>query len=713
MKVVGQHDRLVQEHPGERPRPALLGEKQGGTTHRVAEPVGRCPDPLDGGEHVVGHAIPPEVGVPGSCRAAVTTKVEGDDTKAVDEGESERPVHRRAEASGVGEEQRFTRSAELVAGDLHTVGAVNRPGRLGRRVGRDIGVDRRGSTRRRGCGRMLGVPISFTTEPSAYRHWRLDLDGPVATLTMSVRPDAGLRDDYELKLNSYDLAVDIELYDAVQRLRFEHPEVKVVVLTGGLDAGLGGAQGSRMFCAGANIQMLAGSSHGDKVNFCKFTNETRNAIEQASAESGQTWIAAVNGTAAGGGYELALACDEILLVDDRASAVSLPEVPLLAVLPGTGGLTRVVDKRHVRRDLADVFATRAEGVKGQQAVDWGLVDAIAPRTSFADFVRERAAVRAAGSDRPDDAAGVVLPPLARRIDGDDLRYEYVDVIIDRDIGAARITVHGPAASQPSTPDELVAAGPDAWVLAAARELDDAILHLRFNEPDLGTWVLSTEGSTDAVAAAEGILGDDHWLTREVRLFWSRTLKRLDLSARTLVALVEPGSCFGGTLAELVLAADRTLILDGTREDVAAPPATLRLSAANDGWYPMSNGLSRLATRFWGRDGDLQSARELVGKDLLAEEALDAGLVTTSLDELDWDDDVRLLLEERASFSPDALTGMEANLRFVGPETMETKIFARLTVWQNWIFQRPNAVGPEGALRSYGTGSRPTYDRARV
>ena len=554
---------------------------------------------------------------------------------------------------------------------------------------------------------MQTVPISFTTEPSVYRHWRLDFDGPVATLTMSVTPDAGLRDDYELKLNSYDLAVDIELYDAVQRLRFEHPEVKVVVLTGGLDSG------ARMFSAGANIQMLAGSSHGDKVNFCKFTNETRNAIEQASAESGQTWLAAVNGTAAGGGYELALACDEILLVDDRASAVSLPEVPLLAVLPGTGGLTRLVDKRHVRRDLADVFSTRAEGAKGQQAVDWGLVDAIAPRTSFADFVRERATTRAAGSDRPDEATGVVLPPLVRRVEDDDLRYEYVDVVIDRDLGAAHITVHGPAATQPSTPDELVAAGATAWVLAAARELDDAILHLRFNEPELGTWMLRTSGTTDGVAAAEAVLGDGHWLAREVRLFWCRTLKRLDLSARTLIALVEPGSCFGGTLAELALGADRILMLDGTRDDDPAPPATLRLSVANDGWYPMANGLSRLATRFWGRDENLQRARDLVGKDLLAEEALDAGLVTTTLDELDWDDDVRLLLEERASFSPDALTGMEANLRFVGPETMETKIFARLTVWQNWIFQRPNAVGPDGALRSYGSGHRPTYDRSRV
>jgi benzoyl-CoA-dihydrodiol lyase len=548
------------------------------------------------------------------------------------------------------------------------------------------------------------VPISFTTEPAAYRHWRLEFDGPVATLTMAVAPDGGLRDDYELKLNSYDLAVDIELHDAVQRLRFEHPEVKVVVLTSGLD---------KSFSAGANIQMLAGSSHGDKVNFCKFTNETRNAIEDASANSGQTWIAAVNGTAAGGGYELALACDEIVLIDDRASAVSLPEVPSLAVLPGTGGLTRLVDKRHVRRDLADVFATRAEGVKGQQANDWGLVDAIAPRSAYDELVHTRALIRAAESDRPDGGHGVTLTPLRRELDGDEVRYEHVRVAIDRGIGAARITVKGPEGQQPSTPDELAAAGADAWLLAAARQLDDAVLHLRFNEPEVGTWILTTEGSADDVLAAEAILADAHWLPREMRLYWARTLKRLDLSARTLVALVEPGSCFAGTLAELALLADRTLMLEGMRDDVSLPAATLRLSPANDGRFPMSNGLSRLATRFWGRDDSLQRAREVIGKDLLAAEAVDAGLVTYSFDELDWDDEVRLLLEERASFSPDALTGMEANLRFAGPETMETKVFARLTAWQNWTFQRPNAVGSEGALRRYGTGARPVYDKTRV
>jgi benzoyl-CoA-dihydrodiol lyase len=548
------------------------------------------------------------------------------------------------------------------------------------------------------------VQISFGTEPSAYRHWRLELAGPVATLSMAVTPDAGLRDDYQLKLNSYDLAVDIELSDAVQRLRFEHPEVKTVVLTGGVE---------KTFCAGANIQMLASSSHGHKVNFCKFTNETRNAIEDASAHSGQTWIAAVNGIAAGGGYELALACDEILLVDDRASAVSLPEVALLAVLPGTGGLTRLVDKRHVRRDFADVFATRAEGVKGQQAVEWGLVDAIAPRSSFAELVRARAQTRSADSDRPDGATGIALTPLPREVDTDEVRYEHVHVAIDRTIGAATITVGGPATPQPSTPDDLVASGATAWLLATARQLDDAILHLRFNEPEAGTWILRTEGSADDVVAAEAVLANDHWLAREIRLYWSRTLKRLDLSARTLIALVEPGSCFAGTLAELALAADRTLMLDGTREDIELPAATMRLSPANDAWYPMSNGLTRLVTRFWGRDDSLQRARDVIGKDLLATEAVEAGLVTYALDELDWDDEVRLLVEERASFSPDALTGMEANLRFTGPETMETKIFARLTAWQNWIFQRPNAVGPDGALSRYGTGARPAYDRARV
>jgi benzoyl-CoA-dihydrodiol lyase len=551
------------------------------------------------------------------------------------------------------------------------------------------------------------MTIELRTDPSSYRHWELSLEGPVATLTLRVTPDAGLRDDYELKLNSYDLGVDIELHDAVQRLRFEHPEVKAVVLTGGLD---------KVFSSGANIQMLAGSTHADKVNFCKFTNETRNAIEDATAHSGQTWIAAVNGTAAGGGYELALACDEIVLVDDRSSAVSLPEVPLLAVLPGTGGLTRLVDKRHVRRDRADVFATRTEGIKGRQAVEWGLVDAVAPRSRFDDLVRERARARAAASDRPDRGPGVELPALEVEAGDDGLRYGSVSVAIDRGPGTAVVTVHAPTGPEPSDPTDLLRAGAAAWLLATVRQLDDAILRLRLNEPEVGTWVLRTEGDAALVVAAEAALAptaSDNWLTREIRLYWCRTLKRLDLSARTLVALVEPGSCFAGPLAELALAADRSFMLEGTWPGSDLPAPQLRLSAANDGWFPASNGLSRLATRFWGDADALEAARARIDKDLVAAEAADAGLVTFTPDDIDWDEEVRLTLEERAAFSPDALTGMEANLRFAGPETMETKIFGRLSAWQNWIFQRPNAAGSEGALRRYGTGSRPTYDRSRT
>jgi benzoyl-CoA-dihydrodiol lyase len=552
-----------------------------------------------------------------------------------------------------------------------------------------------------------GQTIEFRTDPSAYRHWDLSFDGTVATLTMRVTPDAGLRDDYQLKLNSYDLGVDIELHDAVQRLRFEHPEVKAVVLTGGLD---------KVFCSGANIQMLAGSTHGHKVNFCKFTNETRIAIEDATAHSGQAWIAAVNGTAAAGGYELALACDEIVLVDDRSSSVSLPEVSLLAVLPGTGGLTRLVDKRHVRRDRADVFATRTEGIKGRQAVEWGLVDAVAPRSRFDDLVRERALARAAASDRPDRGPGVPLSPLEVEDDDDGLRYGSVVVTIDRGVGAAFLTVHAPTEPEPSDAAGLLAAGASAWLLATARQLDDAILRLRFNEPEVGTWVLRTEGDAALAVAAEELLTpspSDHWLVREVRRYWSRTLNRLDLSARTLVALVEPGGCFAGLLAELVLAADRSFMLQGTQSGSDLPAPHLRLTAANDGWFPASNGLSRLATRFWRDDEALDAARARIGKDLLAPDAADAGLVTFTPDDIDWDDEVRLTLEERASFSPDALTGMEANLRSAGPETMETKIFGRLSAWQNWIFQRPNAAGSEGALRRFGTGSRPAYDRERT
>ena len=550
--------------------------------------------------------------------------------------------------------------------------------------------------------------VEFGVEASAHRHWSVTIDGSVATVTMQVSPNEGLRDGYELKTNSYDLAVDIELHDIVQRLRFEHPGVGAVVLTGGLD---------KIFCAGANIQMLAGATHGHKVNFCKFTNETRNSIEEATRESGQTWIAAVNGTAAGGGYELALACDEIVLVDDRASAVSLPEIPLLAVLPGTGGLTRLVDKRAVRRDLADVFATRTEGAKGKQAVEWGLVDRVVAKSEFDRVVAERAAARAAESDRPSEGAGIVLPPVGSTLAraGDAMTGRFVSVEIDRETRVARMAVRAPEGAQPATAAELLAVGAESWLIGAALELDAAILHLRLNEAEIGTWVLSAAGDAAAVEAAEAVLGSErgHWLVREARLQWGRTLKRLDVSSRSLIALVDAGSCFTGTLAELALAADRTVMLDGERDGDDRRAPTIRLTDANLGWYPMANGLSRLATRFWGRDKALDAATELVGHDLDAAAAADAELVTFAMDDIDWDDEVPVMIEERASFSPDALTGMEANFRFVGPETMETKIFARLTAWQNWIFQRPNAVGPDGALRRFGTGSRPDYDPHRV
>jgi len=569
-------------------------------------------------------------------------------------------------------------------------------------------------------------PVTFDRHPSTYRHWTLEIEPPLARLTMAVDAEGGLNEGYQLKLNSYDLGVDIELYDAVQRLRFEHPEVRAVVVTGGLD---------KMFCAGANIQMLAGASHHHKVNFCKFTNETRNSIEDASEASQQVWLAAVNGTAAGGGYELALACDDILLVDDRSSAVSLPEVPLLGVLPGTGGLTRVVDKRHVRRDLADVFATRTEGVRGAQAVEWGLVDAVAPRTKFDEEARSRALARAESSDRPADARGVELPPLERTVEGSVIRYPNLEVRLDRELGAAWFTLLGPSGGAvPSSPEAITEAGAGFWPLALCRELDDAMLHLRFNEPEIGTWVLQSKGDVSAVLAYDDVLREHagHWLVREIRLYWRRTLKRLDLSARTLVALATPGSCFAGTLAELVLAADRSFMLEGVFEDADddLPPAELVVTDANcaerltpplsgghpptpGGWYAMSNGLTRLQSRFWGHDEGLEAARASLGKHLLAAEAAGLGLVTFTPDDIDWEDEIRLCLEERASFSPDALTGLEANYRFVGPETLETKIFGRLTAWQNWIFQRPNASGPDGALRRYGTGSRPSYDRKRV
>jgi benzoyl-CoA-dihydrodiol lyase len=548
--------------------------------------------------------------------------------------------------------------------------------------------------------------IDFQTHPDRYRHWKLRIEAPIAYLTMDVDPEATLRPGYELKMNSYDLGVDIELYDAVQRLRFEHPEVRAVVLDSAKE---------RIFCAGANIRMLGGSSHGHKVNFCKFTNETRNGIEDASACSGQRYLSAVNGTAAGGGYELALATDHIMMVDDDSAAVSLPEVPLLAVLPGTGGLTRLVDKRKVRRDLADVFCAVEEGIKGQRAVDWRLVDEIAPASKFADSVRARAEAMAENSDRPADAKGVELSPLQREFNDNGVSYPNLEVAIDRDARSATLTLKAPHDAPPADIAGIETAGVAYWPLALARELDDAILHLRSNEAELGTLVFKTAGDADAVAAYDAQLQAhaDHWLVREITLYWKRTLKRVDVTSRTIFTLVEPGSCFVGLLTELLFAADRAYMLDGQIEGDDTPAATIRLSDMNFGPLPMSNDLTRLETRFLGEPESLEKARGLIGRDLEGRDALDAGLVTFAPDDIDWEDEVRFALEERASFSPDALTGLEANLRFAGAETCETKIFGRLSAWQNWIFQRPNAVSEHGALKAYGTGARPDYDHERV
>jgi len=548
--------------------------------------------------------------------------------------------------------------------------------------------------------------IAFATHPDRYKHWRLSVDGRVATLALDVAEDGGLAPGYALKLNSYDLGVDIELYDAVQRLRFEHPEVATVVITSAKE---------RVFCAGANISMLGQSSHGAKVNFCKFTNETRNGIEDASAHSGQRYLCTINGTAAGGGYELALACDHIILVDDGATAVSLPEVPLLAVLPGTGGLTRVVDKRHVRRDRADFFCTTGEGVRGKRALDWALVDELAPRSKLVDATAARAAALAALSDRPTDATGIALEPLERTVTDSELSYRHVTVALDRGDRTATFQVRAPTEPPPTDAAAIHAQGCDFWPLALARELDDAILHLRFNEPELGTWVLTTSGDAELVAAADAALlanaGD--WLVREITLYLKRTLKRLDVSSRSLIALIEPGSCFIGTLLELALAADRSYMLDGAFEGSNLAPATLRPTAMNFGPLPMCNGLTRLESRFLGDRERLADIEAEIGADLDAVAAEELGLVTFIPDDIDWADEVRIAIEERASFSPDALTAMEANLRFAGPETIESKIFARLTAWQNWVFQRPNAVGEKGALQLYGTGKQPDYDRKRV
>jgi benzoyl-CoA-dihydrodiol lyase len=547
--------------------------------------------------------------------------------------------------------------------------------------------------------------IDHRTEPARYRHWRLATDGAVATLTLDVDPAGGLYPGTELKLNSYDLGVDIELADAVQRLRFEHPEVHAVVIRSGKD---------NVFCAGANIGALARSAHGDKVNFCKFTNETRLAIEDASEYSGQRYLAAVSGAAAGGGYELAAACDWIALIDDRRSSVSLPEVPLLAVLPGTGGLTRLTDKRKVRRDRADLFCTTEEGVRGRRALDWRLVDEIAPASVWDERIAERAAALAASSDRPLDAKGIALPPLERRIEATALTYRHLRVALDRPKRRAEITVLGPAAL-PVGLAGIHAEGAEFWPLALARELDDAILHLRANEPELGIIVFRSEGDPASVLAADALLErhKDDWLVREIRLYWKRVLKRIEMTSRSLFALIEPGSCFSGTLAELCFAADRSVVFSGTRAGNNRSEATLTLSPLNFGAYPMGNALTRLATRFLGEPGSLAAAQAQIGAPLAAGEAEALGLVTAAYDEVDWDDEVRLALEERMSFSADALTGLEANLRFAGPETMETRIFGRLTAWQNWIFQRPAATGDAGALKSYGTGKRANFDPKRV
>ena len=548
--------------------------------------------------------------------------------------------------------------------------------------------------------------IDFQTDPSRYRHWTIDVAGDVATLTMDVDENGGLFEGYQLKLNSYDLGVDIELADAVQRLRFEHPEVKVVVMRSGKN---------RVFCAGANIRMLAGSTHAHKVNFCKFTNETRNGLEDSSENSGQKFICVVNGTAAGGGYELALATDHIIMADDGAAAVALPEVPLLAVLPGTGGLTRVVDKRKVRRDHADYFCTIEEGIKGKRAVQWRLVDEIAPNSKLEAKLAERAKAMAATSSRNGAGPGIALTPLHRKIDDNGLHYDFVDVEIDRGQRIATITVKAPEGAPPADVAGLLAQGADFWSLQVARELDDAILHLRINELEIAMLVFKSHGDSANVLAYDDFLETNkaHWLVNEIRHYWKRVLKRIDVTSRTLVTLVEPGSCFVGTLAELVFAADRSYMLVGQRHgDNRAPPAIV-LNAMNFGPYPMSHGLTRLQSRFQADPNDVDAAQAKIGEALDAETAEELGLVTFALDDIDWDDEVRVFMEERTSFSPDSLTGMEANLRFVGPETMESKIFARLTAWQNWIFQRPNAVGENGALRRYGSGVKAQFDMTRV
>ena len=548
--------------------------------------------------------------------------------------------------------------------------------------------------------------IDFQTQPARYRHWKLKVDGPIATLLMDVDEKSPLFEGYDLKLNSYDLGVDIELADAIERLRFEHPQARVLVLRSGKP---------RVFSAGANIRMLAGVSHAHKVNFCKFTNETRNGIEDLSENSGVKSLCAINGTAAGGGYELALATDYIMLIDDGTAAVSLPELPLLAVLPGTGGLTRVSDKRRVRRDHADAFCTTEEGVKGKRAVEWRLVDAVVPGSKFDETIETRAKEFAAQSPRVASGPGIKLTPLTRTFSSDAIEYTSVSVEFGRAARLATILVRGPSAPPPASADAMAAQGAEFWPLKLARELDDAILHIRLNELDVAAIIFKSSGETDQVLAYDQFLdaNQQHWLAREIRLLWKRVLKRVDLTSRSLVTLIEPGSCFAGTLAELPLASDRSYMLIGSRGGDNKPPATIVLGDANFGAYPMSNGLTRLGSRFLASSDNVAAVEQERRKTIDAATAQRLGLVTFALDDIDWDDEVRVFLEERASFSPDALTGLEANLRFAGPETMESKIFARLTAWQNWIFQRPNAIGEDGALKRYGTGQKPVFDTRRV
>ncbi len=547
--------------------------------------------------------------------------------------------------------------------------------------------------------------IDFRTDPSKYRHWRVEYDGDVANLFMDVDEDGGLFDGYKLKLNSYDLGVDIELADVVQRMRFEHPEVKVVVMQSGKD---------RVFCAGANIRMLGGASHAHKVNFCKFTNETRNTFEAAEADSGQKYICAVKGSCAGGGYELALACNYIMLTDDSSSAVALPEAPLLAVLPGTGGLTRVTDKRKVRRDRADIFCSIEEGVRGKRAKDWGLVDEVIPNSKFDAAVVERAKEFAAASTKV-TGQGITLNPVDRTVTDNAITYSLVEVELDRNGRKATITLKGPEGDAPTSVEELHAQGDQSYLLRLARELDDAMLHLRLNERELGLLVYRTQGDPKAVLAHEAMLlaNETDWLAGEILQYWKRLLKRVDVTSRSMVALIEHGSCFAGVLAELLWSVDRGYMMEDAFDGDNRPMATITVSEANFGRYPMGNDLTRLETRFLGDPDAVETLKGKIGQPLEAEDAQDTGIVTEIFDDIDWEDEIRIFMEERASFSPDALTGMEANLRFAGPETMETRIFGRLTAWQNWIFQRPNAVGSDGALQRYGTGVRGDYNMERV